>query len=109
MYSATMSAHRVAVDRLRLAGKIEGISFLLLLGVAMPLKYLADIPLAVRIVGMAHGLLFVAFCFLLLRALASGGLSIARGGLAFVAALLPFGPFVIDKHLQAAAAQSEAE
>jgi integral membrane protein len=94
-----MSEHRAAIDRLRLAGKIEAISFLVLLGIAMPLKYLADMPLAVRVVGMAHGLLFIVFIALLFRALAAGSLGVARGGLAFVAAFLPFGPFVIDRYL----------
>jgi integral membrane protein len=47
-----------AIDRLRLFSILDGISYLILLGIAMPLKYLADEPLAVRIVGMAHGVLF---------------------------------------------------
>ncbi len=106
--SESGSEHRVAVDRVRLAGKVEAISFLVLLGIAMPLKYLADMPMAVRIVGMAHGLLFIAFCALLFRALAVGSLSVARGGLAFVAAFFPFGPFVIDRYLQAEAENAEA-
>jgi integral membrane protein len=42
-------------------GKIEGYSYLALLFIAMPLKYLADIPTAVRIAGSIHGVLFVAF------------------------------------------------
>lgn len=47
--------------RFLLFGRIEGISLLLLFGVAMPLKYGAGIDLAVTIVGSAHGALFVAF------------------------------------------------
>ena len=46
-------------------GKIEGWSYLILLFIAMPLKYIFDMPLAVRIVGSAHGLLFVAYVILL--------------------------------------------
>ena len=49
------------LGQLRLIAWIEGISFLLLLFVAMPMKYLADRPSMVRILGMAHGLLFVLF------------------------------------------------
>ena len=49
---------------LRKAGIAEGISFLVLLGIAMPLKYLFDQPMAVTIVGWAHGVLFVVFIFL---------------------------------------------
>ena len=44
----------------------EGISFLLLLLIAMPLKYLADLPLAVKYVGWLHGLLFIIYLFQLL-------------------------------------------
>ena len=50
---------------LRLLGNIEGISYLLLLGVAMPMKYYFEMPMAVKITGMAHGVLFVAYCILL--------------------------------------------
>ena len=46
----------------------EAASFLLLLGVAMPMKYMMDMPLAVRIVGMIHGVLFIAFCVALVMA-----------------------------------------
>ena len=51
----------IALPTLRVVGRIEAASFLLLLLVAMPLKYLADEPGAVRVVGAAHGALFVAF------------------------------------------------
>ena len=46
----------------RYVGYAEGTSFLLLLGIAMPLKYAADIPEGVEVVGMLHGLLFILFC-----------------------------------------------
>lgn len=46
-------------------GRAEGVSFLVLLAIAMPLKYLAGEPAAVRIVGAAHGALFVAYVGLL--------------------------------------------
>ncbi|MFM2171358.1 MAG: hypothetical protein RI957_1587 [Verrucomicrobiota bacterium] len=87
------------VGRVRLVGAVEGISFLLLLGVAMPLKYLAGMPKAVSLVGMAHGVLFVAFCLVLLLAWFGGNLSFRWAAIAFVATLLPFGPFVIDRKL----------
>ena len=53
---------RTTVGRLRAAGMVEAVSFLLLLGVAMPLKYFAGMPLAVKFAGWIHGLLFLAFC-----------------------------------------------
>ena len=49
------------IRQLRIVGIIEGISFLVLLGIAMPLKYLADMPRAVSVVGMAHGVLFILY------------------------------------------------
>lgn len=77
----------------------EGISFLLLLGVAMPLKYLANSPMAVTLVGWAHGVLFVLFCLALFRVWITEKWGIGRCALIFIAALLPFGPFVVDKRM----------
>ena len=65
----TLDLKTNAIDRLRLASILDGISYLILLGIAMPLKYFAGEPLAVRIVGMAHGVLFLALCLCLLEVL----------------------------------------
>jgi integral membrane protein len=89
-----------AIGRLRAAGMVEAVSFLLLLGVAMPLKYFAGLPLAVKIAGWIHGLLFIAFCMFLLVAHGERRWPMRRTALIFVAALLPFGPFVIDGRLR---------
>lgn len=89
-----------SVHTLRVLALTEGVSFLLLLGVAMPLKYLADMPLAVKIVGWAHGLLFVALCYVLFRVTIEKRWPLGRAGMVFLAALLPFGPFVIDRRLK---------
>ena len=87
------------LGRLRLLSIVEGTSTLLLFGIAMPLKYLADMPLAVRIVGSLHGLLFVclATCFLLATRRVPITKGLATAGI--VAAILPFGPFVFDRWL----------
>ena len=90
----------LAINHLRRIGMIEGVSFLLLLGVAMPLKYLADMPMAVKVVGWAHGLLFIIFCLALWRAKQSARWPLSSAALVFIAALLPFGPFVIDGRLR---------
>lgn len=87
------------IGRVRLVGIIEGISYLLLLGVAMPLKYFAAIPEAVRIVGMAHGVLFLTFCLVILLAWLDQNLPFLWALFAFIASLLPFGPLLIDKKL----------
>ena len=89
------------IGRLRLIGMLEGASFILLLGVAMPLKYLAGKPEAVSVVGMAHGILFTLFCLALLQAMNAHDWSIRKALRPFLAALLPFGPFLIDRELRA--------
>jgi integral membrane protein len=91
---------RTSIGRLRAIGLVEGVSFLLLLGVAMPLKYLAGMPQAVTIVGWLHGLLFMAFCVALTQAHQDAKWSARRSGTFLIAALLPFGPFVIDGKLR---------
>ncbi len=52
-----------SLERLRIIGNIEGISYLVLLGIAMPMKYMGNMPQAVRIAGSVHGFLFVAFLY----------------------------------------------
>ncbi|UOY92952.1 DUF3817 domain-containing protein [Ectobacillus sp. JY-23] len=89
-----------AVGRLRIIGFIEGISYLLLLGIAMPLKYLADIPMAVTIVGALHGLLFVLFILALLHVMLIHRWSILKGFMAFVSSIIPFGTFYLDAQLK---------
>jgi integral membrane protein len=88
------------IERLRRIAWLEGISFLVLLGIAMPLKYWGGMPAAVLVVGWVHGVLFVLFCWALLRAMQAADWPLRRGALVFVAALVPFGPFVIDGRLR---------
>jgi integral membrane protein len=88
------------VHTLRILALTEGISFLVLLFIAMPLKYLAGLPLAVKWVGWAHGVLFVLFALMLAYVFFKDRWPFWRGVLVFVAALLPFGPFLIDKKLK---------
>src|SRR3954462_15791089 len=78
---------------LRITAFLEGVSFLLLLGVAMPMKYLAGNPEPVRHVGMIHGILFVAFLALVLLVKDSRDWPMKTAVLAIVAALIPFGTF----------------
>jgi integral membrane protein len=88
-----------SLGRLRLVGFFEGASFLLLTGVAMPLKYFAGHPGAVRVMGMTHGVLFLAFVATIVQAHGEYEWSVKRSTLLIVAALLPFGPFVADRKL----------
>ncbi len=91
---------QTSIGRLRAVGFVEAISFLVLLGVAMPLKYFAGLPQAVKIVGWLHGVLFIFFCITLARARLEAKWDLWRTGSVLVAALLPFGPFVIDGRLR---------
>jgi integral membrane protein len=83
----------------------EGISFLVLLGIAMPLKYFAGIPIAVTIVGSLHGILFIVFMVLAWEVkdepvVAGWKKNFNWIVLCFLAAILPFGTFVLDKSLK---------
>lgn len=89
-----------SLTMLRMIGWAEGLSFLLLLGVAMPLKHLAGKPLAVRIVGMLHGVLFMAYVGTLLHVHLRARWPLGRTALFLGASLLPFGPFLMDRRLR---------
>lgn len=86
--------------RLRAVGMMEGASFLVLLGIAMPLKYLAGYPQMVRVVGMIHGLLFMLFVAAVLQVSVQMRWPLRRVLAALAASVLPFGPFVFDAHLR---------
>ena len=87
------------LGRLRLVAFLEGVSFLVLLLIAMPLKYLAGQPQAVKQVGMAHGLLFVLYLFLLIQQGIERRWSVGKLALGFLASLVPLGTFWADKKL----------
>ena len=88
------------LSRLRIIGFLEGISYLVLLGVAMPLKYLAGLPIAVKYTGWLHGLLFVMFGAALINVWVARKWSFPKVLIAFIASLLPFGTFVLDRQLK---------
>ena len=81
---------------LRTMGKIEGTSTLVLFFVAMPLKYLAGIPVAVTIAGSIHGLLFLTLVWMFYNAIDRVPIPRALALKGVVAAVIPFGPFVLD-------------
>ncbi len=89
------------LGRLRFIGLYEGLSFLVLLLIAMPLKYWADIPEAVSIVGSLHGVLFVLYMLAVIHVWIVHRWNIWKVIAAFAAAFLPFGPFVLDRKLLA--------
>lgn len=79
---------------------LEGASFVVLLFVAMPLKYAASMPLAVRVVGALHGVLFLVFLAALFHASFERRWGFGRAALAFASSIVPFGTFVFDKSLR---------
>jgi integral membrane protein len=85
---------------LRKTGIAEGISFLVLLLIAMPLKYAFDLPLAVKYVGWAHGLLFVVYIALAFYAKEVYNWPFKKFFFACVAAFVPLGTFIFDKQLK---------
>ena len=80
---------------------IEGISCILLFFVAMPIKYIAEEPRVVSIVGMVHGLLWVGVVFAFLMAYLDKKLLIKQAGLLLFVSTLPLGMFWVDKKLAA--------
>ena len=94
-----MSWLKTSIGRLRVIGFWEGVSFLVLLGIAMPLKYYAGQPGAVRVVGMAHGILFMLYVWAAIQAALDHHWTWKRTAIVLVASLLPAGPFVVDAKL----------
>jgi integral membrane protein len=91
-----MASLTTSLGRLRVIGFWEGVSFLVLIGIAMPLKYFAGWPLAVRVVGLAHGVLFLLYLWAASQAAMEHDWPWRRTALVLVASLLPAGPFVIE-------------
>jgi len=89
-----------ALKNLTVMGCLEGTSFLLLLGIAMPLKYMLGIPEAVKYVGMAHGVLFIAYIFMLIFAASKIKMPLWTLPAGVLGSFLPFGPFIFDHLLK---------
>lgn len=89
---------RKRVNRVRHVAMAEGVSWLLLLA-AMPLKYQFGMPVGVKIMGPIHGALFVLLLVVIFQAWGDKALSFGKAVLVFIASLIPFGPFLIDRKL----------
>jgi integral membrane protein len=86
--------------RVRIVGFIEACSAIALFFVAMPLKYLADMPKAVTYVGGLHGFLWLAYILIVIAAYAVGKLPVKWVGYLGLASIIPFGPFLVDGKLK---------
>jgi integral membrane protein len=95
-----MLSFKSSLASFRSVALLEGISFLVLLGIAMPLKYYAGMPQAVKVVGWAHGVLFVAYILTLVSVTIERRWSFGRVVIAFIASLVPFGTFWLDAKLK---------
>ena len=85
---------------LRYSALSEGLSWLALLFIAMPLKYVWGDPFYVKIVGMTHGILFIALFMLLLQTFFEKRISEREAVKIFIASFIPFGTFFTDKSLR---------
>lgn len=86
--------------RVRRVGYVEGLSFLILLGIAMPLKWFAGKPMAVTVFGWFHGLMFMLYIAVAIQAYRALKWPRAKLLGAFAASVLPFGPFVFERWLR---------
>lgn len=93
------SLPKTVVSRFKTIAISEGISFLVLLFIAMPLKYFGNLPQMVLIVGWVHGFLFIAYMISLLQVKMVHRWSFNKAFIAAAAALIPFGPFVLEKKI----------
>jgi len=94
-----MELLKTAIGRLRVIGFLEGVSFLVLLFIAMPLKYIFDMPETNMVVGMAHGLLFILYIFSVIQVAIELSWNFRKVLLAFAASVIPFGTFYADAKL----------
>jgi len=89
---------KTPLGRFRLVAFLEGLSYVLL-GLTMVLKYKYAIPEPNKVVGMAHGVLFITYIFLLIQVSINHKWGFGKVVLAFLASLVPFGTFYAEKKI----------
>jgi integral membrane protein len=89
-----------AIRPLRVVAALEGLSFVVLLFVAMPLKYAFGMPEFVRVVGALHGVLFVAFAAALFRATLEHAWPWSKALKMLLLTLIPFGAIPLERWLK---------
>jgi integral membrane protein len=90
----------IYLRRLRRLSLAEGVSTLVLFGIAMPMKYFGSMPMAVTVVGTAHGGLFVLLAGMFLVGVKAIPIPPKLAMLGILAAVMPFGPFLFDNRLK---------
>jgi len=86
------------IKTFKIISTLEAISFLLLLGIAMPLKYIYDLPQMVQTVGMAHGVLFLLYIAGAVFISQKLNWTIKQLAIAVFCSILPFGPFYVERN-----------
>jgi integral membrane protein len=98
---------KTSLGRLRLVGYLEGISLILLLGVGVPLKYMASDPGMVKTIGPLHGILFLWFVFSTLSVGVEKQWRWQTTWKVLIACVIPFGTFYIDRYILRQAAERD--
>lgn len=88
------------LKRFRVISYIEGLSYLILLFIAMPIKYIAENPYPVKVIGMAHGVLFMLFVLFLYDSMRKLQWNKNFSSSLFIYSLIPFGSFIIEKKVK---------
>ncbi|MEZ4936338.1 MAG: DUF3817 domain-containing protein [Crocinitomicaceae bacterium] len=86
------------IKAFKLVAILEGISYLLF-GLTMPLKYMYDMPMPNKIVGFAHGFLFIGYIFLAIGLFQTAQYSLKEKFIILIASLLPFATFYVEKKM----------
>ncbi|MEQ8712242.1 MAG: DUF3817 domain-containing protein [Cyclobacteriaceae bacterium] len=90
---------KTQIGRFRIIAFTEGVSFLLILFVTMPLKYLWEMPEPNKIIGMAHGVLFILYVMATFQLKANYIWSKRKMLLALLGSIIPFGTFYVTARL----------
>ena len=84
------------IKTFRVISYLEGISYILLLFIAVPIKYYANDPSLVKLLGMPHGLLFVAYVILSLVNSKEYKWNFKKTLVVLISSIIPFGTFYVD-------------
>lgn len=85
------------IQKFRLLSLLEGISFLVILFITMPLKYLLSSPMPNKIIGMGHGGLFLAYVVFAIFLKVEFSWSLKKLAIVLLCSIIPFGTFWMDK------------
>ncbi|HPF97806.1 MAG TPA: DUF3817 domain-containing protein [Mangrovimonas sp.] len=88
---------KTLINSFRIVALLEGVSYILLLFVAVPIKYFGNDPQYVKLLGMPHGLLFIAYIILAIMVNSELNWKGTTLRNVLLASIIPFGTFVVDK------------